>query len=339
MPKRWAMRSSGRKSSSIEQDLPHSGRKETTMSYNTVNNDKPVVIGIDHGYGNIKTAHTCFKTGVTTYDREPAFQSDLLTYEGRYYIIGDEHKEFAADKMGDTDYYILTLAAVGRELAVRGISSAPVYLAAGLPLTWVSEQKDSYKAYLLQKKGADFTFRGKGFHVEFAGAAVFPQGFSAVADRLREFRGVNMLCDIGNGTMNVMYINNGKPVPSRCYTEKFGTQQCIIAVREKLMQRFGVTVDDTVIEDVLRYGRADIGRQYLDVIRETAAGYVDGIMRRLREHEYNPELMKLYVMGGGSCLIRNFLEYDTSRVTINSDICATAKGYELLARRSMGGAA
>ena len=29
--------------------------------------------------------------------------------------------------------------------------------------------------------------------------------FLAVADRLREFRGVNMLCDIGNGTMNVIY--------------------------------------------------------------------------------------------------------------------------------------
>ena len=36
------------------------------MNY-TMNN-KPVIIGIDHGYGNIKTAHTCSKTGVTAYD-------------------------------------------------------------------------------------------------------------------------------------------------------------------------------------------------------------------------------------------------------------------------------
>ena len=97
--------------------------------------------------------------------------------------------------------------------------------------------KDSFKAYLLQNKEASFSFRGKSYRVTFTGVAVFPQGFSAVADRLREFKGVNMLCDIGNGTMNIMYINNGKPVSSRCYTEKFGTQQCMIAVREKLMQR------------------------------------------------------------------------------------------------------
>ena len=41
--------------------------------------------------------------------------------------------------------------------------------------------------------------------------------------------------------------------------------------------------------------------------------------------------MKLYVVGGGGCLIRNFAEYDASRVIINEDICASAKGYEYMA--------
>lgn len=30
-----------------------------------------IVIGVDHGYQNIKTAHAIFKSGVTTYDKEP----------------------------------------------------------------------------------------------------------------------------------------------------------------------------------------------------------------------------------------------------------------------------
>ena len=102
------------------------------------------------------------------------------------------------------------------------------------------------------------------------------------------------------------------------------------------MRKFGVTVDDAVIEDVIRYGEADIGGPYLDVIREVAKAYAAGIMRRLREHEYNPELMKLYVVGGGGCLIQNFTNYDPTRVTINDDICATAKGYELLASGNLG---
>jgi len=40
--------------------------------------------------------------------------------------------------------------------------------------------------------------------------------------------GVNMLADIGNGTMNIMYINSKKPVESKCWTEKLGVNQCVI---------------------------------------------------------------------------------------------------------------
>lgn len=139
---------------------------------NPINHNEPVIIGIDHGYGNIKTTHCCFKTGVAAYDKEPTFKSNLLVYEGRFYLIGEEHKEFTADKMLDSDYYILTLAAIGRELNIRKQTSARVHIAAGLPLTWVSEQKDAFKAYLLQNESADFNFRGMDYHVDFAGLRI-----------------------------------------------------------------------------------------------------------------------------------------------------------------------
>ena len=171
--------------------------------------------------------------------------------------------------------------------------------------------------------------------MEFAGADIFPQGFAAVAANLRDFTGTNMLCDIGNGTMNVMYINERRPVADKCYTEKFGTHQCMLAVRESVLRQFGKVLDDAVIERVLRHGKADIAERYLTAIRETATEYVSGIFRRLREHEYDPELMKLHVVGGGSCLVKNFGNYEKGRVTFNDDICATAKGYELLAERRM----
>ena len=108
------------------------------------------VIAVDHGFGNIKTAHSCFRTGVTACDKKPILTSDMLVYNGRYYIIGEEHKEFVPDKMSDPDYYILTLAAIARELYLQNRASARVYLAVGLPLIWVSEQRDDFKTYLLQ---------------------------------------------------------------------------------------------------------------------------------------------------------------------------------------------
>lgn len=295
----------------------------------------PIVIGVDHGYGNIKTAHSCFKTGVTAYDTEPTFKGNLLTYNGRFYQIGEEHKEFVSEKMRDDDYYILTLAAIARELDFRKTNRAAVHLAAGLPLTWVGEQKEAFKAYLLRNSTADYIYRGHEYHVEFAGADVFPQGFAAVAGQLRDFTGVNMLCDIGNGTMNVMYINDCRPLEQKCFTEKFGTHQCMLAASERVTRLFGTVIDESTIERVLRYGSADVGEKYLNAIREAAVEYVQGIFRKLREREYHPDLMRLVVVGGGSCLVKNFGQYDEKRVAILTDICATAKGYEMLAEHKL----
>ena len=102
---------------------------------------------------------------------------------------------------------------------------------------------------------------------------------------------------------------------------------------EDLMKQFGVSVDEIVLDRVIRHGTADISQRYLTAIWDTATEYAEGIFRRLREHEYDPELMRLYVVGGGSCILKNFGSYDKDRVTINDDICATAKGYELLAEQ------
>ena len=288
----------------------------------------PIVIGIDHGYGNIKTASVCFRTSVKAYDTEPTFTSNMLVYNGRYYIIGEGHKEFIPEKQNDDDYYILTLAAVARELYARNLESASVYLAAGLPLTWVSEQKDEFKAYLLREPHVDFVFKKRTFHVDFVGADILPQGFAAVTNQMGEFRGVNMICDIGNGTMNVMYINDHRPIVEKMFTEKYGTHQCALLIREEMMKVHHANLDDAIITEILKKGTADIDSAYLETVVKTAKQYTAGIFRRLREHEYDPKLMKLYVVGGGGCLIRNFADYDESRVTVNDDICATAKGYE-----------
>ena len=300
--------------------------------------DKPVIIGLDHGFGNVKTAHICFQAGVTKHEKEPTFKSNLLFYDGQYYTIGEEHKEFVANKINDQDYFILTLAGIASELAFYGRQAVDVHLSVGLPLTWVAEQKDDFKKYLMQYDPHEeimFTFKTREYRIRITGVDVFPQGFAAIVSHLSDFKGVNMLCDIGNGTMNVMTITNGRPISSKCFTEKYGTHQCTLLIRERLMQKFHVIIEDAVIEEILRTGTADIGKQYLDMIVEAAKEYTEGILRRLREHEYHPDLMKLYIVGGGGCLIKNFAEYNADRVIINDDICTTAKGYEYMANARM----
>ena len=73
-----------------------------------------------------------------------------------------------------------------------------MHLAVGLPLTWVSEQKERFRKYLTQKKEVRFICYDKLFTVRIVGCDMFPQGFATIADKLTDFQETTMLCDIGN---------------------------------------------------------------------------------------------------------------------------------------------
>ena len=89
-------------------------------------------IGIDHGYGNIKTAHHIFESGVIERAKESELAGMTVEYDGKFYEIGSIHKEYQMDKVWDEDYYILTLAALAKELKGRGLCNASVILAVGM---------------------------------------------------------------------------------------------------------------------------------------------------------------------------------------------------------------
>lgn len=95
-----------------------------------------------------------------THDSEPLFTRDMLTYNGKYYLIGEGHKEFLPEKQNDEDYYILTLAAIAAELADEGLTEADVIITAGLPLTWTSGQKADFAAYLSNNTEVKLHFSG-----------------------------------------------------------------------------------------------------------------------------------------------------------------------------------
>lgn len=289
------------------------------------------IIGVDHGYGNIKSANIVTPTGINVYDSEPIFSGNILQYEGKYYRFGEGHKSFVADKTSDEEFYLFTLMAVARELNHVGVYKAKVYLATGLPLTWVRKQREEFRKYLMKNTVVDFKFNNIDFHIEFIGCSVYPQGYPAIVERVSEFKDTNILTDIGNGTMNVLYIQNKKPMESKCWTEKLGVNQFIIKVKNAVMDNFGVVIDESIIEQFIRFGKADISEKYTEILRKAAFEYTVNIFSSLKKYEYNPELMKLYIIGGGGCIIKNFGSYDKSNVEIIDDICATAKGYEFLA--------
>lgn len=87
-----------------------------------------------------------------------------------------------------------------------------------MPLFWVKEQKESFREYLLHEKDVHFKYNGDSYHVVIADASIHPQGYAAFINYDGDIRGNTVLVDIGNGTMNVAFMQNGKPLAGKIFT-------------------------------------------------------------------------------------------------------------------------
>ena len=287
-----------------------------------------LILACDNGYGNTKGAHVVFRTSVDVSDTPPAFSKDYLEHKGKYYILSEGHKNFVADKVMDDDTYILTLATIAKELKMRGLHEAKIHLAVGLPLKWVKAQREAFRQYMLRDRFVDFKYKDERYKVEIVDCTVMPQCYAAVAEKLKEFKGMNLLVDIGNGTMNLMYLNNGRAAENKSWTEKFGINQCAIRIKNAVRDKTGTEMPEDVVENFLRTGKTDIEEPYVSIMVGEAEAYVQDIFSKLKDYEYNEKLMKLHFMGGGAKIVEVLGKYDPDRTHFIHDICATAKGYE-----------
>ena len=179
-----------------------------------------IIFGIDHGNGNMKGENVCFPCGLVRYVSEPGrfMNEDILEYQGTYYTLSDTKMPFKADKTVDDDYFILTLYALAMEARNKGITltGKDVVLGVGLPPADYGQQATSFKKYFLDhaKHGISFKMNGKSVNFYLKDVFVSPQNFAAVmcfkASLLKKYRTVNCI-DIGDGTVDLLVIRNGKP--------------------------------------------------------------------------------------------------------------------------------
>ena len=110
-----------------------------------------MIVGVDHGYAAMKTAHFSFPPGLVAYEHEPYTLKDVLEYGGKFYVVGSGRQALQKNKTQTEDYYLLTLAAIAKELSFRHAEpAAEIHLVAGLPLTSFGREKNAFREYLLR---------------------------------------------------------------------------------------------------------------------------------------------------------------------------------------------
>ena len=250
-------------------------------------NNKLEVIGIDHGWSMMKTIFQVFVTGVKEITTTPALFGDVLEYEGKFYKVGTVRQEVKDTKVEDDSFYLLTLAAVAKELKRRGLAEAKVFLAVGLPLTRFGAEKNDFIKYLTKNKRVSFKYENESYHIEIDDVAVFPQCYAAVVDKISTMAKKTLIVDIGSWTIDIMPVINKSPDESKCVTIPKGLITCMGSINEQCVRQLNGEVDESEIQSIMRYGRSDIDDEYFAIIKAEIEDFVDKVYNSIREFGYN----------------------------------------------------
>ena len=204
-------------------------------------------IGVDHGYYAVKTRHFSFPAGITAYRYEPYTLQNTLEYQGKYYVCGTGRQPILRNKMENDNYYLLTLAAIAKEIQQRGEKrECAVNLGAGLPLAGFGREKKAFREYLLRSsQPVSFKFEGISYQVTIQDVRLFPQGCSAIAvhpELIRE----NPLCSLWTSEAGPWTSCAGQWNPQRLRLPKPGTAAfselpipSFLRVEQQLLARAG----------------------------------------------------------------------------------------------------
>ena len=290
------------------------------------------VIGVDHGWSGMKTVSQVFTTGVKEITTEPAFYDDVVEFEGSYYKVGGKRLEVRDLKVENDNFYILTLAAVAKELQRRGMRNANVLLSVGLPLTRFGAEKQDFINYLSRNKEVTFRFDKEQYRMNLARVSVFPQCYAAVADRMKTLPKRVVVVDIGSWTIDIMPIADSAPNEAECITIKQGLIKCMRNINEQCVRQLGNEIDEGDIQEVMRFGKANLPETYLTIVKECLRDYAEKVYNILIEHGYNLDVAEIVFVGGGATVMKLFGNHNSRNIQYIEDVRANAKGYEYLGK-------
>ena len=210
------------------------------------------IIGFDNGYQFGKTANFMFDNGVYPLGKvEPSLREHSLKFERKYYKVTEGRAAITEDKVSDENARLLTMVAISKELSAVGVTKADIILAVGLPFSDFGREKKELLQYYEEKPILKYEYEGTRYDITISKVFVFPQCYSAIAQRLSNMKKDYLVVDIGSKTTDIVYIRNGLPIESKSITIERAMVKWIRQIQGSLQIQFGKNVPESEILKVI----------------------------------------------------------------------------------------
>lgn len=302
-----------------------------------------ILIGVDNGNANTKTQNHNFVSGLTKHDVRPPMAQDLISYDGSFYTLSNKRSIYKRDKTVDDNTYILTLFAIAKEILSRNLYTTDkieIALGVGLPPGHFGTGYKKFMDYFLRNNGnIFFAYNDKPFDIKVSEVMVYPQAYAAIASRPSDLKkySITYIIDIGGYTTDVLMLADGKPDLSVNYSFNSGVITMNNSIVNRVNTAFDAVLDESQIYAVL-FNKAHVIPEEIAVfIREEAKKYAEDIIFKLKEEGIDLKLTPAIFVGGGSLLIRPFIEGspNVSKAEFIETTQANVSGYEALMKVSL----
>ena len=299
------------------------------------------IIAVDHGNHAIKTPNFHYSSSLTEHLVRPPLSDEIIEYGGKYYTLSGERIPYMRDKTRDERFFILTLFAIAKELkqagSLQGIAN--IELAVGLPPEHFGKQRDRFADYFRREGIINFVYKDTPLSISINHVSVFTQAFAAVAPKIGELRQSpqTFIIDIGGYTTDVLLLRYGKPDIRFCRSLETGIITMNNALAGQVNSLHDMVIEDTHILAILKNEKTILPADVQQTIRSAAEQHAGHIVDQLRELQVDLRSNPAIFIGGGSILLRPYIE-QTKQVTAAQfveDIRANAVGYNMLMAAKM----
>jgi len=309
-----------------------------------------LTVPVDHGNRLIKTVNHAFPASYAESEYLSKLgDGDVLKYDGRTFTLVDQILPVLNDKTESERYYILTLFALGKELAetadlMRLTPDAiiKVDLLIGLPPQHYSKYMDVFPEYFCPKgKPSDiimFEMNGLNYRVKITSAHVYPQAFAAaytVKEKVEALWVANVV-DIGGFTVDCLKVNEGMaPDLNYCTSLYYGVRVLFDKINQEVRGDGGNNIDYKLIESVISGNKtaiANISEKRKKLIEGTTRRHVEETLAEIRMNGFDLEEDTVIFVGGGALLLRGYIEATkmVKKPLFIDDIHANAIGYAIM---------
>ncbi|MDD2981158.1 MAG: ParM/StbA family protein [Hespellia sp.] len=296
-------------------------------------------IAVDHGNKNVKTTHHVFTTGVEVSDLRPGRGTTYLEYEGRYYTLTTQRMPYQRDKTKDMRFFALTLIAIAKEL--EGISKVEtgdivqVQLPIGLPPKHFAELYERYERYFKGNSGIiHFAYNGRAYDISIVDVMAFPQNYAALMTRVEEIGEIPRVVglDIGGFTTDYLLLRNGELDMSFCDSMENGIINLYNTIISKLRSEYDILLEDADIDSIIQGKTQYYEDKVVLSVKRQVQDFVTDLLSMLRERGIDTRSTYMVFIGGGSMLLKDYISNSDKleKYCFLEDICANAKGYDLL---------